>query len=62
MARGRVNKQIAFNLGIISEVPVKLHRGNVMRRMEATSIGELIRAWETQLSPVREVGANQPPA
>ena len=46
VAIGRVNKQIAFDLGI-SEVTVKLHRSNVMRKMEAASIGELIRAWET---------------
>jgi FixJ family two-component response regulator len=46
VARGRLNKQIAFDLGI-SEVTVKLHRGNVMRKMEAASIGELIRIWET---------------
>jgi FixJ family two-component response regulator len=45
VARGRVNKQIAFDLGI-SEVTVKLHRGNVMRKMQASSIGELIRIWE----------------
>ncbi|KAA0697857.1 DNA-binding response regulator [Neorhizobium sp. P12A] len=45
VTRGRLNKQIAFDLGI-SEVTVKLHRANVMRKMEAGSIGELIRAWE----------------
>jgi FixJ family two-component response regulator len=45
VARGRVNKQIAYDLGI-SVVTVKLHRGNVMRKMHAASIGELIRAWE----------------
>jgi FixJ family two-component response regulator len=50
VARGRVNKQIAYDLGI-SEVTVKLHRGNVMRKMEAKSIGELIRAWQS-LPPV----------
>ena len=55
VARGRLNKQIAFDLGI-SEVTVKLHRGNVMRKMEAASIGELIRAWETLPAAVREVG------
>ena len=53
VARGRLNKQIAFDLGI-SEVTVKLHRGNVMRKMEAASIGELIRAWETLPAPMRE--------
>ena len=40
---GRLNKQIAFELGI-SEVTVKLHRSSVMKKMHATSIGELIRA------------------
>src|SRR5262247_1652487 len=34
VARGRLNKQIAFDLGI-SQVTVKLHRGNVMRKMKA---------------------------
>ncbi|AFL52297.1 FixJ family two-component response regulator [Sinorhizobium fredii] len=56
VARGRLNKQIAFDLGI-SEVTVKLHRGNVMRKMEAASVGELIRAWETLPAPMRGAGA-----
>lgn len=46
VARGRLNKQIAYDLGI-SEVTVKLHRSNAMRKMETASIGDLIRAWET---------------
>ena len=46
VASGRVNKQIAFELGI-SEVTVKLHRANVMRKLQATSIGELIRIWDS---------------
>ena len=33
VANGRLNKQIAFDLGI-SEVTVKLHRSNVMRKMK----------------------------
>lgn len=45
VARGRLNKQIAFDLGI-SIVTVKLHRSSVMRKMQARSVGELIRAWE----------------
>jgi FixJ family two-component response regulator len=45
VAHGRLNKQIAFNLGI-SEITVKLHRSNVMRKMHAISVGDLIRAWE----------------
>jgi FixJ family two-component response regulator len=49
---GRLNKQIAYDLGI-TEVTVKLHRGNVMRKMHAASIGELIRAWESLPCDVR---------
>jgi len=45
VARGRLNKQIAFDLGI-SEVTVKLHRSGVMKKMQATTVGELIRAWD----------------
>ena len=59
VARGRLNKQIAFSLGI-SEVTVKLHRGNVMRKMEANSIGELIRAWETLPASMREANTDAP--
>lgn len=42
---GLMNKQIAFQLGI-SEITVKLHRGNVMRKMEAKSVAELVRSME----------------
>ena len=53
VARGRLNKQIAFDLGI-KEITVKLHRGNVMRKMNAASVGELIRAWETLPADLRD--------
>lgn len=56
VARGRLNKQIAFDLGI-SEVTVKLHRCNVMRKMQAASVGELIRAWEALPADMREARA-----
>jgi FixJ family two-component response regulator len=46
VARGRLNKQIAFDLGI-SEVTVKLHRSNAMRKLQLTSVGALVRLWET---------------
>jgi FixJ family two-component response regulator len=39
---GLMNKQIAGEIGV-SEVTVKLHRGNVMRKMEAKSLAELVR-------------------
>jgi len=53
VAHGRLNKQIAFDLGI-SEITVKLHRSNVMRKMGATSVGALIRAWEALPEDLRE--------
>ena len=37
-----MNKQIAGEVGI-SEVTVKLHRGNVMRKMGAKSLADLVR-------------------
>jgi FixJ family two-component response regulator len=53
VALGRFNKQIAYDLGI-SEVTVKLHRSNVMKKMHATSVGELIRAWEALPADLRD--------
>lgn len=39
---GRMNKQIAGDLGV-SEVTVKVHRGQIMRKMRAKSLPELVR-------------------
>ena len=48
---GRLNKQIAYDLGI-SEVTAKVHRGQVMRKMKASSLPDLARmADKLQLSP-----------
>lgn len=42
VVRGLMNKQIAGELGI-SEITVKLHRGNVMRKMGVRSVADLVR-------------------
>ena len=39
---GRPNKEIAAEIGT-SEVTVKVHRGNLMRKMEAASFADLLR-------------------
>jgi FixJ family two-component response regulator len=39
---GRLNKQIANDIGI-SEITVKVHRGQVMRKMKASSLPNLAR-------------------
>ena len=38
---GLMNKQVAARLGL-SEITVKIHRGNVMRKMEAQSLADLV--------------------
>ena len=53
VVRGRLNKQIAFDLGI-SEITVKLHRGNATKKMQATSVNQLIRIWELLPAKIRE--------
>lgn len=53
VASGRLNKQIAYELGI-TEVTVKLHRSSVMKKMGALSVGELIRAWDVLPAHLRE--------
>jgi FixJ family two-component response regulator len=44
--QGRLNKQIAFDLGI-AEKTVKAHRGRVMEKMEAHTIAELVHLCHT---------------
>ncbi len=39
---GLMNKQIAGQLGV-SEITVKVHRGSVMRKMNARSLADLVR-------------------
>uniref|UniRef100_UPI003850E20C response regulator transcription factor n=1 Tax=Sphingomonas aliaeris TaxID=2759526 RepID=UPI003850E20C len=42
---GLMNKQVAARLAL-SEITVKIHRGNVMRKMEAQSLADLVRMAE----------------
>jgi len=39
--RGRLNKQIAFDLGIV-EKTVKVHRARVMEKLQVRSVAELV--------------------
>ena len=62
---GRLNKQIAADLGIV-EKTIKVHRARVMRKMNAASIVELIHLasligvdyWPTSAYPVPARGPN----
>jgi FixJ family two-component response regulator len=50
---GRLNKQIAGDLGV-SEITVKVHRGQVMRKMRASSLPDLARmADQLHLAPTK---------
>ena len=53
---GLMNKQVAGRLGV-QEITVKIHRGNVMRKMLAPSLPDLVRMAETL--GVRETSASR---
>ena len=57
VARGLLNKQIAAELGA-AERTVKVHRGRVMRKMQVTSVAELVRTVEQ----AKAEGGNRPTA
>jgi FixJ family two-component response regulator len=49
---GAMNKQIASDLGI-SEITAKLHRSNMMKKMNARSISHLCNIWQSLPADIR---------
>jgi len=46
VSSGLMNKQIAAELGL-AEITVKIHRGHIMKKMDAKSLADLLRKAET---------------
>jgi FixJ family two-component response regulator len=52
VVRGKLSKQIAFDLNI-SDITVKLHRSNMMRKMKTPFVTHLVRAWQSLPADIR---------
>lgn len=52
LAAGKLNKQIAADLGIVEQT-VKFHRARIMERMQARTLAELMHLTASLAGPVR---------
>ena len=59
VASGLLNKEVGTQLGI-SEITVKAHRGNVMRKMKADSFAHLVN-MASRLRAIRHLAPGAPP-
>lgn len=58
VAAGMMNKQIASQLGL-SEITVKVHRRNMMRKMKANSLADLVRMADCVLPAPQAASPNE---
>ena len=56
---GLLNKQIAHELGV-SEITVKVHRGNAMKKMDARSLADLVRMADSARKALADLTMNRP--
>ena len=56
---GKLNKQVAADLGV-SEITVKIHRGQVMQKMQAKSVIDLVRMADKLRLSTLETQAPKP--
>jgi FixJ family two-component response regulator len=59
LASGKSNKQMAGDLGV-SQRTVEIHRTHVMRKMEATSVAQLVRMFLVACAVDREGPSEEP--
>ncbi len=57
VAAGLTNKQIAAKMGI-SNATAKVHRANIMRKMQAHSLAELLRIADLLGAELRSIALN----
>jgi FixJ family two-component response regulator len=56
---GLMNKQVAAEIGL-SEITVKVHRHNLMKKLGAKSVADLVRIADSVGIPPRRAGSDKP--